>query len=264
MIRKHIENFDLCQIAESGQCFRMRMQDENTAVVVAGNKILHVFNAGEEEFEFCCDQKEFESFWYDYFDLGSDYGAYIDSIDRSDDFLLRAAGYGRGIRILRQDPFETLISFIISQRKNIPAIQASVDKLCRTCGEKIAKDTYAFPTPEAIAGLSEEELKSCSLGYRAPYVSETAKRVASGETDPEALREYNDEELLSELLSFYGVGKKVASCVMLFAYHRTASFPVDVWIQRVMDEHYHGRFPVEKYPGYAGILQQYMFFYARR
>ena len=263
MIRKHIENFDLRQIAESGQCFRMAMQDGNTARVVSDNKILRVTNTGNGEFEFSCTDEEFDNIWYKYFDLGSTYADYIYSIDPEDDFLQRAAAYGSGIRILRQEPFETLISFIISQRKNIPAIQASVEKLCRCCGEKITEDIYAFPAPEAIAGLSDDELYDCSLGYRVPYVRETAGRIAAGETDLETLRECDDDELFDRLLSFHGVGKKVANCVMLFAYHRIAAFPVDVWISRVEDKYYNGRFPVERYPGYAGVMQQYMFFYGR-
>ncbi|MBQ8956129.1 MAG: DNA-3-methyladenine glycosylase 2 family protein [Lachnospiraceae bacterium] len=263
MYTTHIDNFDLRQIAESGQCFRMTMQDEKTARVIAGERLLYVTDKGGGDFEFSCEKDEFDTVWYDYFDLESDYAAYIDSIDKEDQFLKSAAAYGQGIRILRQEPFETLISFIISQRKNIPAIQSSVEKLCRCCGKKTDDGIYSFPEPETIAGLSEDTLCACSLGYRIPYVRETAKRVATGEIDLEALKDCDDAELFDELITLHGVGKKVANCVMLFSYHRIASFPVDVWIQRVEETYYNGHFPVEKYPGYAGIMQQYMFFYSR-
>ncbi|MCR5774682.1 MAG: DNA-3-methyladenine glycosylase 2 family protein [Lachnospiraceae bacterium] len=260
---KQIGNLDLRQIAESGQCFRMRMTGEKSAKVTAFGKVLELKDEGNGEIWFSCSEKEFNSIWYDYFDLETDYAGYIDSIDPADRFLTEAAKYGHGIRILRQDPFETLISFIISQRKNIPAIQSAVEKLCWVCGEKISEDIYSFPSPKAIAGLSEKELSECSLGYRAPYVREAARRAACGEIDPEAMRKLPDAELFDELVSIYGVGKKIANCVMLFAYHRIAAFPEDVWIRRIEDTYYGGEFPVSEYPGYAGVLQQYMFFYAR-
>ncbi len=263
MIRKQIKNFNLYQISDSGQCFRMTMADEAHARVVAFGRVLDITdNSGS--FEFSCTEEEYREIWSDYFDLNEDYEGFIASIDPKDVFLTKAAGYGSGIRILRQEPFETLVSFIISQRKNIPAIQSSVEKLCRLCGDKIEDDIYAFPKAEAIEALSESELSGCSLGYRAPYVREAARRVACHETDLVSLHGLNDDELKESLMSFYGVGEKVANCVMLFAYHRIGAFPVDVWIKRIEDEYYNGSFPIEKYQGFAGVLQQYMFFYGRK
>lgn len=259
----HTDNFDLKQTALSGQCFRMIMQDHDTARVIAKNRVLYIKDLGGCDLDLSCSKEEYNAVWKDYFDLDTDYGRFIDSVDRSDEFLTRASRCGSGIRILRQDPFETLISFIISQRKSIPAIQTSIEKLSVLCGDRIEQELFAFPTPFAIASLSDKELADCSLGYRASYVREAAERVASGEKDLEKMGELTDEELYDELISFCGVGKKVANCVMLFAYHRIASFPVDVWIQRIEDEHYGGRFPVERYQGFAGVLQQYMFYYVR-
>ena len=263
MITVNSDNFDLKKIADSGQCFRMVMCEPDKARVAAAGKLLYIVNRGSGNFEFSCTEKEYADYWYDYFDLGTDYAVYKASVDPKDVFLTKAAEYGTGIRILKQEKFETLISFIISQRKNIPAIQSSVERLCRTCGRRIEDGIYAFPEPEALASLSDRELSACSLGYRTQYVREAAIRVASGEKDLEALNGLSDDELFSELISFYGVGRKVANCVMLFAYHRIGAFPEDVWIKRIEDGHYNGRFPVEKYPGFAGIMQQYMFFYSR-
>lgn len=257
------QNFDLKQIAESGQCFRMKMEDDSHARVIAGDRLLSISHKGDGGFELSCTEEEYHNFWYEYFDLGCDYGDFIDAIDPADSFLNRAAASGSGIRILRQEPFETLISFIISQRKSIPAIRTSVEKLCISCGRKIADDIFAFPEPADLAGLSEDELKECALGYRVPYVREAARRIACGEKDLEAMRELTDDALYEELVSFKGVGRKVANCVMLFAYHRIGAFPEDVWIKRIEDDHYGGRFPVERYEGFAGVLQQYMFFSAR-
>ncbi len=263
VMRIKSENLDIRQIAESGQCFRMNMTGEDSARIIAHSKLLDIKLAGKNAFDLSCSKTEYNRIWKEYLDLDTDYASFIEAIDPSDEYLNAAARGGSGIRILKQEPFETLISFIISQRKNIPAIKASVEKLCITCGKKITDDIYAFPDPEAISALSEKELSGCSLGYRAPYVREAARRIACGETDLEALRSLDDDRLMEALLSFYGVGKKVANCVMLFAYHRISAFPVDVWISRIEDAHYGGRFPVERYPGFAGILQQYMFFYSR-
>ncbi|MCR5746340.1 MAG: DNA-3-methyladenine glycosylase 2 family protein [Lachnospiraceae bacterium] len=260
---KHIKNMDIEQIAESGQCFRMLMTGEGSAKVIAGGRVLEIKALDKGEFDLDCDEADFNDFWENYFDLSADYSSYINAIDKDDEFLIKAAKYGDGIRILNQEPFETLISFIISQRKNIPAIRSSVEKICRLCGKKINGEDYAFPEPEAIAALSEKELGNCSLGYRVPYIRETAEMIARGDVDLMSLHTLDDEGLYDKLLSFKGVGKKVANCVMLFAYHRIAAFPVDVWIQRIADTYYDGRFPEEKYPGFAGVLQQYMFFYGR-
>ena len=215
-------------------------------------------------YSFSCTQEEFEAFWEDYFDLKTDYASFRNAIDKDDIYLLNSAEAGKGIRILRQDPWEMLITFIISQRKNIPAIKASVEALCSRFGEELGFGIFAFPTPEALAWAGDEELKDCSLGYRVPYIMEAARMVASGELDLSAVSALSDDELLTALQKVYGVGPKVANCVSLFGYHRIAAFPVDVWIKRVLDEHYNGSFPLERYKGFAGVLQQYMFYYARK
>ena len=256
-------NLNLRQITDSGQCFRMVMEGEDRAFVTAYGRRLMIEDKGEGRFDLSCSSKEYESIWRSYFDMDTDYSEYIGAIDRKDGFLMKAAEYGEGIRILRQEPFETLISFIISQRKNIPAIRSSVERLCRLAGNKISGDIYAFPKPEAICALSDEELSGCSLGYRTEYVREAAEGVSSGRIDLDGYYSLSDDELMEELMSIKGVGRKVANCVMLFAYHRIGAFPVDVWIERIVDRYYEGRFPAEKYEGFAGVMQQYMFFYGR-
>ncbi|MBQ7584041.1 MAG: DNA-3-methyladenine glycosylase 2 family protein, partial [Lachnospiraceae bacterium] len=243
MFTIHSQNLDLKQIADSGQCFRMIMESDTRARVIARGRLLYLTDKGKGEFELSCTKKEYNDIWHDYLDMGNDYEGYIKAVDPEDAYLKKAALFGQGIRILRQEPFETLISFIISQRKNIPAIQSSVEKLCRLCGERIKDEHYAFPSPKALSSLSLSELSDCSLGYRAPYVKEAAMRIASGEADLKAMNELSDKQLFDELVSLYGVGKKVANCVMLFAYHRIGAFPVDVWIKRIEDAYYNGRFP---------------------
>ena len=259
------KNFDASQIADSGQCFRFRRSPDRTRddrfSVCAGARRLMLTETGGG-YSADCGREEFDAFWKDYFDLDTDYSAYIGAIDKNDGYLLEAAARGEGIRILRQDPFETLISFILSQRKNIPAIMASVEALCAAFGEE--KDGWnAFPSPEALASASLEELRACSLGYRAPYILDTAQAVASGSLDLGALGTLDDDALSEALMKAHGVGPKVASCVSLFAYHRLGAFPRDVWINRIVDEQYGGNFPLELYDGFAGVIQQYIFFAAR-
>ncbi len=260
---KEIRNFNLRQIADSGQCFRMKMTDEEHAVVVAMGRVMEVRHVKDDSFEFDCSAADFNDVWSPYFDLDTDYGVFIKSIPGDDAFLLKAATESSGIRILRQDPFEMLITFIISQRKSIPAIRTSVEKLCRMCGNEIRDGFYSFPDAKALAQLSDVDLASCSLGYRTEYVRNAAQSVFRGDTDPDILASLSDEELFEALTSLKGVGKKVANCVMLFGFHRIGAFPVDVWMQRVIDEQYGGHFPLERYDGFAGVMQQYLFYYRR-
>ncbi|MDR1801481.1 MAG: hypothetical protein LBQ95_06560 [Lachnospiraceae bacterium] len=274
MVKTRILHFNLKQISDSGQCFRMsRIASDNEEydkyLIISKDKELIIEDAGDNEFIFSCDETEFKEFWEEYFDLKTDYDAVDKMIDPGDEFLIRCADFGKGLRIIRQDPFEMLITFIISQRKNIPAIKACVEALCVACNKPLAAMNdkqgirFAFPKAEDIMSLSDDELKACSLGYRVPYVKEAARMVTKGEIDLEALKSASDDDLLSELLRIHGVGIKVASCVMLFGYHRLEAFPVDVWIQRVLERHYPKGFPYESYKGYSGILQQYLFYYIR-
>ena len=159
-----------------------------------------------------------------------------------------------------------LVSFIISQRKNIPAIQYCIEALCSRYGESIesgGERFYAFPSAETLAALDESHFLACSLGYRAKYVLAAARMVASGTLDLSGIASCSDEALYSVLLAVPGVGEKVANCVMLFGYHRFARFPRDVWINRIEAREYGGAFPTERYPDTAGALQQYIFYYAR-
>ncbi len=261
------QQLNMRKIADSGQVFRFNKSGEGRWELIASNRLLNIEQINirnyEEGYRLSCSAQEFKNYWEHYFDLEADYNKYMESIPPDDEFLSSAARYSKGMRILYQDKWEMLISFIISQRKSIPAIKTSIEKLCRNFGVHIESEKYAFPTPEAIADADISILESCSLGYRSKYVYEAARRVASGECDLDSYSQLNDEELLAALMGFKGVGVKVANCVALFAYHRINAFPVDVWIDRLIKEHYDGKFDVALYKGYAGIIQQYMFFYGR-
>ncbi len=268
MIIEIKDDFDLQKIADSGQCFRFNKCADGYSAV-AEDKYLFIKEQGEGKYEFSCSEDEYENFWKQYFDLDTSYSDIRGLIDESEDeYLYRASEFGQGIRILRQDPWEMLISFIISQRKNIPAIKASIEKLCALAGDKIGEEDdggaiYSFPTPERLARLSIAELGSCSLGYRDKYVHQAAMDVASGAVNLNDWKELSDAELMEMLLKLYGVGVKVANCEILFGYHRLDAFPRDVWINRVLDTRYPDGFLFEKYAPYNGVMQQYLFFYSR-
>ena len=249
-----MKNFDIQQIADSGQIFRFNKTDDSHYELIAKDRRLVLSTDREPDLS--------DKFWWHYFDMDTDYGKYTEAVPDSDRFLSAAVRYAGGIRILNQDPWEMLISFIISQRKSIPAIKTSIEKLCERYGTEM-DGYYAFPTPEQLAVADMEGLKNCSLGYRAEYIYECARKTAEGIYDPEGWGKLGDDDLRQKLMSVRGVGIKVANCTMLFGYHRISAFPVDVWIKRIEDEYYGGAFPVDRYPGFAGVMQQYMFFYGR-
>ena len=277
MVTAKIDFLDLLKVADSGQAFRIRVIDDAHVELVAFGRYLQIADLGNDTFTFSCDEIEFEDIWKPYLDLGRDYGRIVKSIDKNDDYLIAAAKFGKGIRILKQDIFETTISYIISQRRSIPSITTSVERISKLCGKKIKapklespfvapleKEYYAFPTPEELNKLPYKELENTGVGYRAPYIARAAEEFCSGKLDPDALSSLSDDALYKALTAMYGVGTKVANCVMLFAFARTGRFPVDVWIQRIEDRYYNGHFDCTPYPDTAGIMQQFMFYYERR
>lgn len=261
MFETVIAPLDLAMTAASGQCFRMSMTTPDTCLVQAHDRAVTVTGLGGGRFSFSCDADTYHAFWADFFDARTDYGP-IHALAH-DAYTRRAVHFARGVRILRQDPWETLICFILSQRKNIAAIRHCVEQLCTRFGAPMADGLYAFPTPEALAAAPLDALGACSLGYRTRYVAKTAALVASGQADLMAWHALDDAALEAALLTLPGVGVKVAACVMLFGYHRLNAFPVDVWIDRVLQSEYGGTFPVSRYAPYAGVIQQYLFVYAR-
>lgn len=277
MITVKIPFLDLLKVADSGQAFRFKVIDDKHVELVAFGKYLQIANTAEDTFAFSCTQKEFEDIWTSYFDLGRDYNEIVNSINKNDRYLLDASDFGSGIRILKQDIFETTISYIISQRRSIPSITTSVERISKLCGKKIkapklsepfvkplCDEYYAFPTPQELCTLSFEELENTGVGYRAPYIARATEEFCSGKLDPASLSELSDEDLYKALIAMYGVGTKVANCIMLFAFARIGRFPVDVWIKRIEDKYYNGHFDCSPYPDSAGIMQQFMFYYERR
>ena len=267
MIVQKTDCLSLSAIADSGQCFRWR-REKGGYRIIAGEKALHVRQEPDgNELSLNCSENDWNIYWKKYFDLSTDYAAIIAAIPRSDAYLRAAAEYGRGIRILKQEPWETLITFILSQRKNIPAIKQAVEKLCAAAGRKIGEENgealYAFPTAPEIMSLGLSGLRACGLGYRAPYIYRAAEACCEGSLRLSELETLEDEELFTALCALYGVGRKVAHCSMLFGFHRMNAFPVDVWMDRVWKTRYPDGIPVETYAPWAGVMQQYMFAYER-
>ena len=268
--------FDPQLICLSGQAFRFKNTDSEHTELVAFGKYLQIAKTSKDRYLLSCSKEEYEHIWKDYFDMDLDYRKIYESIDPEDSYLKKAADFGYGIRILKQDIWETYISYIISQRRSIPSITTSVNRLSEICGRKItlpklpepfikpsAKEYYSFPDPKAVAALTLKQIEKTGVGYRAQYIYEAAQKFACGELDPEKLKQLDDSSLYDLLLSQFGIGKKVANCIMLFAFHRLGRFPIDVWMERIVNAYYNGEFDVGRYPDTAGIMQQFMFYYER-
>lgn len=245
----------LSQTLECGQCFRWERTADGSYRGVAGGRRLEV---SERNLSGVLK----DAFWAHYFDMEHDYGAIRGHLCRKDPVLAEAACYAPGIRILNQDPWETLCSFILSQANNIPRIRGIVGRLCLLCGPEIEGGLCAFPSAEAVAALSEADLRAAGCGFRAGYVLDAARKTASGGVDFVRLRELPLETARGELTSISGVGPKVADCTLLYGLHRLDAFPMDVWMKRAMKRLFPGRTP-GYFGRYAGVAQQYIFHYSR-
>lgn len=268
MILSFTDDLDPQRIADSGQCFRWTKIEPRTYRIIAGSRCLVLTALGDSRYELDCSEESFDTFWRSYLDLDEDYARIRARINPdADPFLFLAAEQEKGIRILRQDPWEMLVTFIISQNRNIPAIRRSVELLAEQCGEQRidsrGQPYFAFPTPSAVAALSEEDLNRCRLGYRCRYVHAASVAVLRGEIDLGQLRDADEELTIKALTGILGVGVKVANCVSLFGLHHLNAFPRDVWMKCVLAQEYPKGYPFDAYSPYNGIYQQYMFAWVR-
>ncbi|MBR1477692.1 MAG: 8-oxoguanine DNA glycosylase [Lachnospiraceae bacterium] len=255
MYKTKADNLNLDQIAESGQCFRWRRLDEGKYEIEAFGRVLTAGQKGNE-FELSCDETEWKEIWYDYFDMDTDYAGIGKLIMSSEDEYLKAAySFGSGIRILRQELWEMVLTFMISQNNNIKRIRGSVEKLCIRC----AKGTH-FPSAEEI-DLKVFDDTSLGLGYRDVFLREMCAYAKAHPEFPENLRSMDYKEAYETLIGFKGIGVKVANCISLFGLHNIDAFPIDTHIKKILSEHYPDGFDFERYKGVAGIVQQYMFYY---
>ena len=263
MIEIVADNFNIEQIADSGQCFRFKRLEYNKYYVIAFGKYLEIVQ-NDNRISFSCSIEEWEKIYSIYFDMHTDYN-YVSTLIRmsNDKYLQEAFRVGSGIRILKQDLWESIISFIVSQNNNIPRIKNSIEAICYKAGILIdykgIEGLYAFPgTNDVDKGFFID--KQLGLGYRDTYLENIYEYTRNNPNWLNDIKSKSYEEAFAQLLSFKGIGKKVANCICLFGLHHIDAFPIDTHINQILDQYYPNGFDYEYYKGYAGIVQQYMFY----
>ena len=265
-----VVDFDLAKTFECGQCFRWNADCNGVYTGVAYGRVARIrqvgrYSGGARSIYISGSKEDFEGVWREYFDLDRDYAEVRRRLS-VDDFMRRASDSGAGIRILRQDAWEALCSFIISQCNNIPRIKKIIASLCENFGDRIEFQDgfyYTFPCAERLAACSEENLAPIRCGYRAAYIIDAARSVAGGSLDLDALSRGSQNFARAALKRIRGVGDKVADCTLLYGLKMLDSFPLDVWMKRAVSEFYGEGFDPGIFRPYAGIAQQYMFHYIR-
>ena len=267
-----IKDFLLSQTLECGQCFHFVKKADEDYLISAMGRCLHVSQNEDTLTFYDTTPEEYSHVWQHYFDLDRDYGKIKEALLEKDDTLKPAIDNMWGVRILNQEVFETLISFIISQNQQIPRIKQIVARISFNYGKKYNYEMYGFPDADSILVAGEEGIKECRAGFRAPYIIDACRKYKDGTIKEERLRGENYDDCISELKLIKGVGDKVANCVALFSLGRRNAFPVDVWIKRIMENIYFGKeTPIpaiqqlarEKFGEYGGYAQQYLFCLAR-
>ena len=278
---KNPESFELKDIFDCGQCFRWNTEEDGSYTGVFGKNILNVKRDGKDiNFKGICDGN-IEDIIYDYFDLNRDYERIKETLSEIDENMKKSVLYGKGIRILNQDLWETIMSFIISANNNIPRIKGIIERLSKKYGSKISfngKEYYTFPTPEQLRDVTVEDYRKLGLGFRDIRLYETTQMILNKDIDLEKLKNNsNTIEVREELLKLSGVGPKVADCILLFStLKRFEVFPIDVWVRRVMNDLYIKqedetkvskkqieKIAEEKFGNLAGLAQQYLFYWRR-
>lgn len=258
---KNVRDFDLAQTLDCGQSFRWEELENGDFKGVAFDREVTVHLDGGEFYIFG-GKAEDGALWGDYFDLDFDYGIIKNELSALSPVLKSAAEYAPGIRILKQDSWEALCSFIISQNNNIPRIKGIIKRLCESFGDKTPDGGFTFPSAQRLSQLTVEDLAPLKSGFRAKYLIDAALKVSSGEINLNEVRIMPIDEARQSLMKIKGVGPKVAECALLYGMHRLECFPMDVWMKRAMAVLL-PEFTIEDLGQYAGIAQQYIFHYSR-
>lgn len=280
VILEGIKNFNIKQILECGQCFRWEKIKEMDYIIIAFGKVIEVIQEGDNVTILNSNKEDFKNIWFKYFDLERDYGKIKEELSK-DETLKLSVEYGYGIRLLNQEPFELLISFIISARNSIPSIKKTISKISERFGEKIeynGETYYTFPTPGELKDATEDDIRETGASFRSKYIVDTVKNINS-DLDIEdgiynlcRIEGLSDDDCHKALQEFKGVGAKVADCIMLFSMGKYSGFPVDVWVKRAMMHFYDAEegslnkiriFARDRFKNLAGFAQQYLFYYAR-
>ncbi len=273
LIIDNINNLDIKKTFECGQCFRWEGVSESEYIGVIQNKVVRAKKEGQT-LVFYGIGKEEEGLFREYFNIKEEYEEIIKVIS-SDDHIIKAIEYGKGIRLLKQDLFETIISFIISANNNIPRIKKIINEFCMLYGDKITyegKDYFAFPRVENLINITKEDLAPLKVGYRDMYILDAIEKIALGEVDLEKIKDMETNKAKENLMKIKGVGSKVADCILLFSLNRYEVCPIDVWMKKVLASRYNLENVKEKdtiieinkkWGNYAGIAQQYLFYFER-
>ena len=255
-----VECLDLDLTLDCGQAFRWERNEDGSYCGVAGGHFLKIRKENGDLIFENTSLDAFNDFWVNYFDLEKDYKAICERL-KEDELLRSTIDEYYGIRILNQEPWEALCSFVISQQNNIKRIKLIISRLCKAYGDNLGNGYYSFPSAERLSELETADFEAIGAGYRAKYLEKLSKDVASGEINLEKIKSLSLDEARKKLLNIYGVGIKVANCALLFGFGFYSAFPVDVWMKRVM-EYYPNGLP-ECFEGVEGIAQQYLFHWAR-
>ena len=282
-ILKNPGTFNLKDIFECGQCFRWNEEENGSYTGIWKENVVNIKKEGENfVFTGICKNKNLEEEIYHYFDLDRNYEQIKKELSKKDEYMKTSIAYGKGIRILNQDLWETIISFIISANNNIPRIKGIIERLSKTYGNKIEwngkTEYYTFPTPMQLKDVTVKEYRKLGLGFRDIRLYETTKMILEGKVDLQELKNNpNTTEVREKLLTLSGVGPKVADCILLFSdLKRLEVFPIDVWVRRVMNDLYIRnedetkvnkkqieKIAKEKFGNLAGLAQQYLFYWRR-
>lgn len=258
---EHLKNFDLSQTLDCGQCFRWKKSGDNSYKGIVNKKVITATQV-DDNLILNVNKEEFHKFWIKYFDLETDYEKICNDFKKINPILKSACEKFSGIRILRQDPWETICSFIISQNNNIPRIKKIIERLCVLFGDKISEDEYSFPRAETISKLSIDDLSPIKSGFRAKYILDAAQKIESNSVDLEYIKSCDFLEAKNILMAINGVGPKVAECVLLYGFHRLEAFPMDVWMKKISNKFFPNEL-IEFLGETRGIAQQYLYHYAR-
>lgn len=275
LILDKVSDFELSNVFDCGQCFRWDRVSDNAYIGIACQKVLLIEKTDDRLILYNTTSDDYERIWRNYFDFNRDYNE-IKSVLSPDSILAEAIRFGNGIRILNQEPFETLISFIISASNNIPRIKGIISRLCENFGDEISymgKTYYTFPTAERLAKETLETLSVIRAGFRDKYIIDAAQKVVSGVINLDDIRLMPTADAKSELMKIKGVGSKVADCALLFGFGKCDCFPTDVWIKRIMEYCYFenkevtlkqiAAYAADNFGKYGGFAQQYLFYWAR-
>lgn len=276
VVLEAVEDFELAHVFECGQCFRWNEEKDGSYTGVAFERVINLKKENNNIYIDNTNLEDYQNIWHKYFDLDRNYGEIKNILGNLDETMKTSVEFGHGIRILKQDEWEILISFITSANNRIPMIKKAIEALSENYGEPIGeyrgKKYYGFPKPEKLYNLSLEDIQFKGVGFRGKYILSAAKLVAEKTVDIYNLRNLRTKEAREQLILFPGVGPKVSDCIMLFSMDKEDAFPIDVWVKRVMEYFYVPEgtslkkiqsFAQDKFGTLAGFAQQYLFYYAR-